>query len=490
MLASSHMMTKLIKDTAIYGLTDFIFKLINFAIFPVFTYALSVQEFGSLSLLSTLATLAALFLNCGMDSAMQMHFLEAGSEYKRKIIVSTALACVIIFSFAGTIFFLGILSFWKNHLSETLHLKWTWVVVSLLGNIGLQLMQLCLNIARITFKAWNFFLLSFLQNGLLIVFTVGFAAYLKWGVGGFVCGTLLANLLVLPLGLFTIRHNFAWGFDKRAALSMAAFGYPLIFTGLAYWIFGSMDRWMLGEMSNNTQVGLYSIAFKLASVMIFLVSAFGAAWTPHALNQRAIDLNYRQFFSQCLTLWFFLLTIASCILGLFGQEVLYFLTPRAYWEAANTLPYLTAGLTLYGTTQITAIGISIHKKNHLLMAASWTAAIANFLLNLALIPTYGAQGAAIATMASYFILTVFYLICSQNLHPIPLEKNKLGLISIVLMAALGLSLWMNTLPVSIGFIIIKAIFIIIIIILGFTLRIIDVNNIKNVSKAAKPGDVS
>jgi O-antigen/teichoic acid export membrane protein len=83
------------------------------------------------------------------------------------------------------------------------------------------------------------------------------------------------------------------------------------------------------------------------------------------------------------------------------------------------------GVALSGTTQITAIGISLAQRTRLFATGAWITAMANLFLNVILIPHWGALGAAAATFLSYGLLTGLYLIWSQRLHPIPLEKRKL-----------------------------------------------------------------
>ena len=82
------------------------------------------------------------------------------------------------------------------------------------------------------------------------------------------------------------------------------------------------------------------------------------------------------------------------------------------------------GSVLFGTTQITAIGISISRKTHLFARATWGIAALNLMLNIVLIPLAGATGAAIATAISYGVLTGLYLFWTQRLHPLPLEVSK------------------------------------------------------------------
>jgi O-antigen/teichoic acid export membrane protein len=158
---------------------------------------------------------------------------------------------------------------------------------------------------------------------------------------------------------------------------------------------------------------------------MFVQGAFGLAWSPFSIKLISDTPNYRQIYSKILTLWFFVLALLGYIVSVFSNEVLIALTPKEYWDSSISVGIIAIGLVFFGTTQVTALGMSIEKKTHLLTYAAWITAVTNFLLNLLLIPLYGAEGSAIATLVSYVILTSYYLWYTQILHPIPLEINKL-----------------------------------------------------------------
>ena len=69
------MLRNLIKNTAIYGLGDFVFKFIGFAVFPIYAHTFSVEEFGAMALVTTLAGLVGIFLNVGMNNSIQRFLL-------------------------------------------------------------------------------------------------------------------------------------------------------------------------------------------------------------------------------------------------------------------------------------------------------------------------------------------------------------------------------------------------------------------------------
>jgi O-antigen/teichoic acid export membrane protein len=284
------------------------------------------------------------------------------------------------------------------------------------------------------------------------------------------------------VGFWLIRKDLRWQFDKKLAREVILFGYPFIFAGLAYWIFGSMDRWMLGELSDNTQVGLYSIAFKFATILTFINTAFGQAWSPFAVKIYSENPDYRRIFSQIFSYLFFGLTFVGMLISIFGFEILYLTTPEAYWPAATTLGILAMGIVLSGTPQITALGISLEKKTHLLAAGSWVTAVINFLLNWILIPQWGALGTGIATLISYATLTGYYLYWTQKLHPLPLEVKKLVFSLLVILVTLVFSVYINKFEWNPQIIIFKFLFCGLILYLGFVLEIINIPSLRKPSQ--------
>jgi O-antigen/teichoic acid export membrane protein len=207
------------------------------------------------------------------------------------------------------------------------------------------------------------------------------------------------------VALVLVRRDLSLDCRFPLAARLLSFGYPLAFAGLAYWIFGMADRWMLAEMSTPTELGLYAIAYKFAAIVVFLNGAFGQAWSPMAMKMRRDVAGYRAAYARVLSLWLFVLLLVGAAVALFGKPLLRLLTPPEYWDAAHVLAILVMGVVVSGTTQITAVGISIERKTRLFAWASWLTAALNVALNLFLIPAYGAAGAALATFLSYVLLT-------------------------------------------------------------------------------------
>lgn len=421
------MLKRFAKDVVIYGGVDFLFRLAQFAAVPVYAHLLSVADFGLLALLTVTASLIGMFLNLGVSNAIQRFYFDPEvPEGERPALVSTGLAQLIASGVAVTAAVLLAASFYRDQIFAAYGISWALLAIALLTPLPDQLAQYTLDAVRLQFAPWKFCVIALVKNlsGVLI----GLWLMIRWemGVAGLLLGTLIAAAAAIPIGLMMIRRDLTFRFRRRLAGLVFRYGYPFVFAGAAYWVFGSMDRWMLIEFADAEEVGLFSMGFKIASVVTFLIYAFSQAWSPFAFKTYGENPAYREIYTRILSGWFFLLALAGLGIALFGREVLMLLTPPAYWPSAPIVGICAAGLALFGTTHITAVGLSLERKTMLLTYAAWLAAIANVLLNLVLIPRWGALGAAASTLLSYFLLTSCLLYWSQRLHPLPLEKAKLG----------------------------------------------------------------
>ncbi len=432
------MLRKLGKDIAVYGGADLVFKLTAFLVIPIYAHLLSVSQFGLMALLTVSATLIGYVVNLGINNAVhRFYFDPATADADRPAIVSTGLVQLVVAGLVvvGLVFLA--LSGLRSEIRDGYGVEWIWIALVLLNILPEQVAQYSLDAVRLHFTPWKYFAIALIKNAIGILLGLWFLA--GWGMGltGIFLGTLIASTAAVPLGLWLIRKDLTLAIDRRVAAMLFRFGYPFVFASAAYWIFGSMDRWMLMELSSTEQVGLFSIAFKFAAVITFIITAFAQAWSPHAMRIMRDDPDYRRTFAAICTAWCFLLALIGLAVGLFAEEVLILLTPRDYWPAAPVLSIGAAGLVLFGTTQITALGITLEKRTMLLTAGAWLAATVNVLLNLLLIPRFGAVGAAVATFFSYGALTGSFLYWTQKLHPLPLERSKLAYSGLLVAATLA-----------------------------------------------------
>ncbi|SLM50305.1 putative Polysaccharide biosynthesis protein [Nitrospira japonica] len=420
------MLTSLGKDVVLYGASDLLFKVLAFSVFPIYAYTFSVRDFGVIELVTAFSMLLTICCSLGLNNAVQRYYWDSDlTEEGKRRLVSTGL----LFQSGSTIAVVAAAAIClyavRQPIEEQYGMSWPLILFALAGLVPSVALQYVLDVLRLQFVPWRYACVAFLKNavgvgaGLVLILAFGF------GVTGIFMGTAVAGLLAVPVGLWLIGKDLEFDFNSGVAQTLFQFGYPFIFSGLAYWALGSIDRWMIAQFSNMDEVGLYGIAFKFAAVVMFLNTAFGQAWSPWAMKVRADRPDYRKVYSEVFSIWFLLLTLAGCALSLFAKELLILTTPERYWPAANILIVAVLGVVFLGTTQITAVGISLEKRTRIFAVSAWVGAALNVALNLVLIPRLGALGAALATTVTYFALSGSYLYWTQRVHPLPLNWTQL-----------------------------------------------------------------
>ena len=115
--------------------------------------------------------------------------------------------------------------------------------------------------------------------------SVVFVAVFDWGP----MGVLLANLMTAAgmqlLLLPTYIRKIDWGWHWELLRPMLAFAIPALFTGISFYWLKLSDRFFLLHYQGKAEVGLYTVAYSLASRCTS--SSWPSAWRGRSGTTRA-----------------------------------------------------------------------------------------------------------------------------------------------------------------------------------------------------------
>jgi O-antigen/teichoic acid export membrane protein len=419
------MLKSLLKDSFLYGVADLISKGVAAIMFPIFTHYLTVEDFGVLSLITILSALATMLVECGINNAIQILYFESRFQGNRKPLVTTGILVQAIWGIAITTLFISIVFPFQNILSTRYQIRWNWFLLSMFIVVPNLLIRYCLNITRLHYKPLLFGIISLFSN-LLWMFLAVYLMQKEWGISGYFVANLSLLLLILPFAIGSIKRDIGGGVSKGLAREIFKLGFPFIFSNVAFWLFGSIDRWMLAEFANTREVGLYSVAYKISIVVVMINSAFGQAWSP--ILFRELNKNRDQgiqYIDKVAHIYLSFLTVVCSGVILFSKEVLQVLTPVTYWGAYFSVGLIAFAIFFNGTTQFSLIGLSMAKKTKFINLSSWIAVIVNVLVNVFLSKYFGAAGASFAMLLTYVLLTGCYNLFSSKVYPYHLKLNLL-----------------------------------------------------------------
>lgn len=442
----------LARDSAIYGGADFFSKAVAFLTFPLIAAALSPKAFGALELVMTATLLLGTAANCGLNNSLQRFYWDADTAVtQRPVLVSSGLAALALLLLAAVATGAVVVAAIAPRLpSWNLPMTWAALVAALVLMAQNQVAQYLLDVTRLHMKPWRFFGVTLASRVLTACAGVVAVVGLGWGLDGLLVIQTVVALIALPIAAAAVRRDLTAAIDWAVARKLLHFGYPFIYAGLAFWLFGSMDRWMLAALSSVEEVGIYSVANRFATIVMFVSLAFGQAWSPLAIKIRTDQpSHYRALYADVLLMVACTMLLLGGFVALFSEELIGFVMPSGYRSAAPPLAVLCLGVIFQSTIQVTAIGISIEKATFLFARLSWLAAGLNLLLNLMFIPAYGALGAAWATSLSYLALTGSYLYYTQLLHPLPLPWRRIAIwLSMLAVLAVASSGWPSIFELS------------------------------------------
>lgn len=205
--------------------------------------------------------------------------------------------------------------------------------------------------------------------------------------------------------------------------------FVLFAQSIATSIYLNLDTVMLGFMKSDTDVGLYTAAVKIKTVLVSVVTSLGNVLLPRMSYY--VHQNKKEDFRKLLTIALsaeLFMSLPFCAYFIFeAKDCILFLAGLEYASAVPAMQWINLSIVPISLT--TVIGIQtltpLNRENQVLYSVI-VGAVSDFLLNLALIPKWGASGAAFATMVAEYLVLVAQLILGRDVVSDALKRVKFG----------------------------------------------------------------
>lgn len=216
-------------------------------------------------------------------------------------------------------------------------------------------------------------------------------------------------------------------FDKNLAISLLKDSWPLILSGVIISIYMKIDQVMIKEMLDNQSVGQYAAALKLSETWYFIPMAITASLFPAIINakNKSNEIYYNRL-QKLYDLMVWLAVIIALPMTFYSNWVIELLYGQDY-NAAGTVLMIHIWSAVF-----VFLGVASSKwfvvENLQIYSLYRTLAgvIINIVLNYFIIPIYGINGAAFATLVSQVIASyLFNSLSSKTRHNFKLQSNAL-----------------------------------------------------------------
>jgi O-antigen/teichoic acid export membrane protein len=442
---------RLASDTAIYGLSTIVARLINYLLVAYHTRVLDRAQYGVFTEFYSYAALLLVLLTYGMETGFFR--FASRSDQRPNSVFSTAIVSLFITS---SLFFAVVagnvegISAWMGYASNPDYLLQMAAVIALDAFIAVPFARL-----RFLRKAKLFAAFKLLNVVFYVLVSVAFFTFLpdyfelhpdsfwlryfspKVSVAyvfvANLCSSLLSLVLLLPT-IFGVRFSFSPSLLRR----MLAYSLPLLVAGLPGIANDYLDRLMFRWLYDDPafaldQLGVYGANAKLAVLMLLFVQMFRYAAEPFFFSQ-ANKSDFRKMFADVMT-YFVALAMLIFLFVSLNLELFSFFTGKDFREGVAVVPLMLFANLLLGIVFNLSMWYKLSEKTGYAVFITLSGMLVTLLVNLLCIPRYGYIAAAWAHCASYAVMVLISYAMGQKFYPI---RYNLRAISLYILVGLGI----------------------------------------------------
>ena len=422
----------MIRQSKNYLLASFFTVGVNFLSLPLFTAYLSPSDYGVVGLFLLFGSSVANLSAFGLNTASYGLFFKLTAEHFRYLHSTVFIFLSVLFSTIGFCLIFPASAAISEYLfdgklsSEVVKLSFLNGCIAYFYVYYGQLL-----VAQQRSKAFG--VMVVIQVSLSALATFYFLAFQSMTFMGVIFGALLANFVALISTLVCNRKLFVLGLSRQKIKRAIKFGWPEIPNLVVSILHGGFDKTMLLNYKGLGEVGQYEFGGKFAGILKIVMDALGKGFSAFFLkniteknedSDRAIIENF--YFMA------FILSFVGLCISYFSEEALILLTTAEFYSAKYLVPGLVV-FYLFGIMgQLSMNQLISAEKLYVLAPISVLGLALNMVMNVLLIPKYGAIGAVVATALSALIMSVLQLYFANKVTPLPFGARKLfGLYAIV-----------------------------------------------------------
>jgi O-antigen/teichoic acid export membrane protein len=387
-------------------------QLFGFVTFPILTRALTKEQYGVMSLISTTMLLAVAISKAGLSDGIIRFYKEySEAPEKRTIFSSTVLIRGLIFSVFSVLLYLAVIPVLNHYLKINRNYIICFAVMACYLFIH-PLNLIVINFLRASGKTIFLNAVNLISAGVSVGLSLLLLIYFVRELYGYFIGVVMGEFAVAVI-------LFSWFFKQykvipaRAsgalAIQLIKFGLPVLFTECGFLALSYVDRYLIVAYYDEAMLGLYSagynVAMYIANILMFSIS--------YAIVPIYVDIycgegreKTEAFLQKCLN--YLLIALIPICFGFLAvaKDLFITLASEKYAAAATFSPIILLGTIIFALKPIFHAGLYLTKRTMTMLSIMLLAVAVKVLMNILLLPAYGVMGAAISTLVPCGMVTL------------------------------------------------------------------------------------
>ncbi|MFN0202565.1 MAG: polysaccharide biosynthesis C-terminal domain-containing protein [Bacteroidia bacterium] len=441
---------KLLSQTAIYGLSSILGRVLNTLLTPLYTKAFAEGEYGWVSDLYSWTTFVLVVLTFGMETTFFKFMRDTNQPEK---IYHQGI------SFVGglTLLFTALCLMFAPQITHLLGYEtypnliyWGLIVIALDALSALPMAKL-----RADEKPKHFAIINLMNIALLMGLNTYFVLVLKKGIEYVFIANIIASGIKLVMAL-ALNFPKQITFDIKLLRPMLKYGFFIMIAGFAGMMNENLDKILIARLWEDGSLfhgvartgrdlqGLYSAGYKLGIFIALVTQAFRYAAEPfffkHSTEKdspKTFAKIFHYFVLACLGCF---LLISAFRLEIVSVKILGFtFLNQRYWESLEIVPIILMAYVFSAAYTQLSVWYKLSGQTHFALYFTGIGAAITIIINVLTIADYGYIGSAWATLICYVVMSILAYYFGQKYYPVPYQIKKLSLYFLAITACFFLT---------------------------------------------------
>lgn len=401
-------MSNLLKQSVLYSIGEIVPKVIGFILLPIYTNYLTTEDYGTLSYTNSVVMFLFVLCSLSLNSfVLRMYFEQRTLTEKKKLLGNIFVIIGIINSLIliGSYFLFPVIIKHYN-----IQVPWEpYFKIAIINNFLDVFSIIPLVMFRVRQQPLYFVLLSLGKVIFQFALTYYFIVVLKKGLIGSYYGQFYPLVALLLFYIIIMFRNVTFNINMRQFKAGLKFSLPLLPGALSYLILSLSDRVILERYVSVAEIGIYNVAFILASALNVIIQSGYKAIEPEIFKKYGTSA-FVDFIIKTKSIFFFCVYTGALFITLFSQEVFRYMTSPDFYKGYMFVPLIMVGVIMTGQNVIFSGVLTAEKNTKTIGAATITGAVVSIISNLILIPYIGIYGAAASSALSFSVMNmILYL---------------------------------------------------------------------------------
>lgn len=394
-----------------YTICNFFQKGISFVVVPLYIRLLTTAEYGQWSVFQSWAGILIIFASLNLYAGVYTKTLVDMPDSKERDRYTASMQGL------GTLITIGLLiiyAFTHEWCNSVIGLDTPFMLLLFLYFIVYPAFSFWGTRQRVEYKYKPMVAITVIISIATPVISILLLQFTDLRAKALILGFLVSQCVV---GIVFYVLHFLKGkcfYAKEYWQYASKFNIPLIPHYLSLIVLGQSDRIMIKHFCSESDAGIYSFAYQIASAVNVLVSAINGSRVPWTYEQLKEGVYGKlKTITNALVVMMAGITLIICLIS---PEVIGILGTADYRVAMYVIPVVTIGVYFTFVYDLYASIEFYFGATKYVMYASVTGAVLNLILNAIFIPIFGFIAAAYTTLVCYLVFMIMHYIFSRRVQ--------------------------------------------------------------------------